>query len=194
MRFIIKRLSRRHTTAVAYLALFVALGGSSYAALRVGSEQIVNDSVRSRDIRNNEIRSKDVRDGALLAKDFEVGQLPAGPKGDLGARGEAGEQGPPGISGLVRVDATSANNSDSVKFANAICPAGKRVIGSGAELSGAASGIGVPPNQTTDVVIDEITPSEETVVPGIVIVRAYEDEPTAEDWRVNAYALCANVS
>lgn len=35
-----------HTTVVAYLALFVALGGSSYAAVRIGSRQIINNSVR----------------------------------------------------------------------------------------------------------------------------------------------------
>jgi hypothetical protein len=34
---------------VALLALFVALGGSSYAALRIGSPQIRNDSVLSAD-------------------------------------------------------------------------------------------------------------------------------------------------
>ena len=33
MRSILKRLLGRHTTAVAYLALFAALGGSAYAAM-----------------------------------------------------------------------------------------------------------------------------------------------------------------
>jgi hypothetical protein len=35
MRSILRRLSRRHGTAVAYLALFAALGGSAYAAVTV---------------------------------------------------------------------------------------------------------------------------------------------------------------
>jgi hypothetical protein len=75
--------------AVALLALFVALGGSSYAALeiRIGSAQIIDNSVRSRDIRNddvqgvdirdNEINSDDVSDGSLRAADFAPGELPA---------------------------------------------------------------------------------------------------------------------
>jgi hypothetical protein len=63
------------------LALFVALGGSSYAALHVGSKQIVNNSVRSKDIRNNDLRSADVRNGSLLPADFKPGALPAGPRG-----------------------------------------------------------------------------------------------------------------
>jgi hypothetical protein len=54
---------------VALLALFVALGGSSYAALRVGSAQIVNNSVRSKDIRNNDVRGKDIRNSTIGGRD-----------------------------------------------------------------------------------------------------------------------------
>jgi hypothetical protein len=57
--------------AVALLALFVALGGSSYAALRVGSRQIVNNSVRGVDIRNETIRSRDVRNNKLTGADIK---------------------------------------------------------------------------------------------------------------------------
>lgn len=72
---------------VAYLALFVALGGSSYAAVKIGSAQIANNSVRSIDLRNNDVRGKDVRDRTLTQKDlakgtltsdlFKAGELPA---------------------------------------------------------------------------------------------------------------------
>jgi hypothetical protein len=90
----------RHATIVAYLALFVALGGTSYAAIKpsIGSTQIINNSVRSKDIRNNEIRSTDVRDGSLLATDFRAGQLPVGPPGP---------QGPTGPTGAAGKDATN---------------------------------------------------------------------------------------
>ena len=40
MRSILKRLSRRHGTAVAYLALFAALGGSAYAAATITGKNI----------------------------------------------------------------------------------------------------------------------------------------------------------
>jgi hypothetical protein len=64
---------------VAVLALFVALGGSSYAAMRIqiGSAQIIDNSVQSRDIRNNDVRSVDIRDGSLHANDFAPGLLPS---------------------------------------------------------------------------------------------------------------------
>jgi len=83
-------------TAIACLALFVALGGSSYAALRVDSAEIVDNTVRSGDIRNNSVSSRDVRDGSLRAGDFASDQLPAGPQGPRGSQGLPGATGPKG--------------------------------------------------------------------------------------------------
>ncbi len=85
---------RRHH--VALLALFVALGGTSYAAATgsIDSREIKNNTVRSKDIRDNQVRSRDVRNFSLLEKDFKVGQLPAGPTGPRGATGPTGAPGP----------------------------------------------------------------------------------------------------
>lgn len=55
---------------VAMVALFIALGGSSYAAWQVGSEQIVDNSVRSRDLRDNDIRGRDIHTGAVRSADL----------------------------------------------------------------------------------------------------------------------------
>ena len=57
------------------LALFLALGGVSYAAIRVGSAQIRNNSVRTQDLRNNDIRSKDVRNRTLVGRDVLTNAL-----------------------------------------------------------------------------------------------------------------------
>jgi hypothetical protein len=55
-----------HATVVAYLALFVALGGTSaYAANTVFSTDIVDGEVKSADIGNNEIGSADVKDNTI---------------------------------------------------------------------------------------------------------------------------------
>jgi hypothetical protein len=51
------------------LALFLALGGVSYAAFSVGSAQIRDNSVRTQDLRNNNIRSRDVRNRTLVGRD-----------------------------------------------------------------------------------------------------------------------------
>jgi hypothetical protein len=180
-----------YANLIATIALFVALGATSYAVATgsIGTREIKNNSIRTKDVRNNDIRSKDVRNGTLLAEDFKAGQLPAGPKGETGAEGA---QGGPGVSGLQLVFATSAVDSKSPKSANAICPAGKRVIGSGGNHAGGVSGS--DPNGLTDVVIDQIQPSDENTVPGNVLVSAFEEEPTGASWAVTAFALCANVS
>lgn len=57
------------SNTVSVLALFVALGGTSYAALQVGSAQIVDNSVRSTDVRDNDIRGRDIRNGTVRSAD-----------------------------------------------------------------------------------------------------------------------------
>jgi hypothetical protein len=92
--------SRRPSPAmlVALLALFVALGGSSYAALQVrvnsvGSKQLRNNAVTSKKIKNGAVNSSKVMNGSLVSADFRAGQLPAGPQGLRGLQGERGERG-----------------------------------------------------------------------------------------------------
>ena len=60
---------------VALIALFVALGGSSYAAIKVGSKNIKRGAVGSRAIANNSIRSTDVHDGSITSRDVKNDSL-----------------------------------------------------------------------------------------------------------------------
>ena len=71
--------------AVAYLALFVALGGTSYAAVA-----LPKNSVGTAQLQKDAVRSADVKNGSLKSADFKAGQLPAGPPGAAGAPGPAG--------------------------------------------------------------------------------------------------------
>jgi hypothetical protein len=85
--------------AVAYLALFVALGGSSYAAIKLPAS-----SVGTKQLKNGAVNSAKVRDGSLLSRDFKAGEIPAGARGPQGAKGDlgaAGAQGPVGAQGLA---------------------------------------------------------------------------------------------
>jgi hypothetical protein len=87
-----------YANVVASLALFLALGGVSYAAVT-----LPKNSVGSKQIRPNAVTSSKVKDGSLLSKDFKAGQLPKGAKGDPGAtgpQGPQGAQGAPGSQGL----------------------------------------------------------------------------------------------
>jgi hypothetical protein len=66
------RLRARLTYAnvVATLALFLALGGASYASARFGSGSIINNSVRTQDLRNNDVRSRDIRNNNIRSRDI----------------------------------------------------------------------------------------------------------------------------
>ncbi len=101
-------LRRRPTpaTVISLIALFVALGGTTYAAATIGSAQIKNNSIKSKDIRkgavsssdlkNGGVRSVDVQNGALKAQDFATGELKPGPQGPQGVKGDKGDTGQPG--------------------------------------------------------------------------------------------------
>jgi hypothetical protein len=76
-------------TVLSLLALFVSLGGVSYAATTIGSKQIKNNSVASKDIKNSTILTKDLASKTRSAL-----------SGARGATGPAGPTGPPGRSAL----------------------------------------------------------------------------------------------
>lgn len=94
-----RRIRLTYANVVASIALFAALGGSSYAAISVTGAQVRDNSLTGRDIRNASLTGSDVRDQSLLARDFKQGQLPAGPQGAPGAPGQKGETGAPGVKG-----------------------------------------------------------------------------------------------
>jgi hypothetical protein len=106
-----------YSNITATLALFVALGGSSYAAVSlnknsVRSQHIKNGQVKRADLAGNAITSLQVADGSLRAEDFGPGALragsdgaagPEGPAGPTGPEGSAGPGGPQGPSGVIDV-------------------------------------------------------------------------------------------
>jgi hypothetical protein len=75
-----------YSNVIATIALFAALGGSSYAATQIAK---------------NSVSSRQVRDRSLLARDFRPGQLKAGPAGPAGPAGATGAIGPAGPAGAV---------------------------------------------------------------------------------------------
>jgi len=87
---------------VALIALFVALGGSSYAVVTlsknsVRSIHIKDGQVKRSDLRKSAVDSAKVKNGSLLSTDFKSGQ--GGPKGDPGTPGLPGPRGLPGSPG-----------------------------------------------------------------------------------------------
>lgn len=111
----------KHPTVIAYLALFTALGGTSYAALSlpansVGSRQIRNHSVKPLDLAHaaQPLSAQKLRDIVTDVVTDPTNQLtisvksekgdkgdtgPAGPQGAIGPQGPTGDDGPQGARG-----------------------------------------------------------------------------------------------
>lgn len=88
---------RKHVTppmVMSTLALFVALGGTGYAAVKLPAK-----SVGSKQLQSSAVSSSKVKNGSLLAKDFKAKELKAGPRGTTGARGAGGPAGATGAQG-----------------------------------------------------------------------------------------------
>jgi hypothetical protein len=148
------------SNAVAYAALFVALGGTSYAAVKlpansVTGKQIASSAVGTSELRDGAVTAAKVRD--LTAAAFKSGELealagrpgepgvrgpvgpagapgsggPAGPKGETGLAGPAGSPGRDGFAELVYVDRTVTSPAGEQSFVSVFCPAGTSVLGGG---------------------------------------------------------------
>lgn len=88
----------RYANVTATLALVIALGGTSYAAVTITGKNIRNGSIKRVDLGNNSVTSAKVKNGSLTSRDLKAGLLAGirGPKGDKGDKGEKGERGEPG--------------------------------------------------------------------------------------------------
>jgi hypothetical protein len=80
---------------VALLALFVALGGTGYAALK-----LPKNSVGSKQIKSNAVTSPKVKARSLRLSDFNAAAR-AGLRGSQGPQGLGGPQGPKGDTGAA---------------------------------------------------------------------------------------------
>lgn len=113
MARLISRLSYANVMATA--AMFVALGGSSYAAVTlsknsVTSTSIKNGQVKTADLATNAVTSAKVKDFSLLSEDFKPGQLVAGAPGPAGPGGPKGDTGPTGLQGPKGDTGTNGTN------------------------------------------------------------------------------------
>jgi hypothetical protein len=120
---------------VALLALFVALGGTSYAA---SAALVPKNSVGSAQVINGSLQKGDLSKKAVVALKGAQGQQGAqgaqGATGSAGAAGAVGATGPPGISGYVVVTTTTPLANGAFAGLSAPCPAGKKVLGGGLEI------------------------------------------------------------
>lgn len=108
--------------AVAMTALTISLGGTSYAAVKITSGDVKNNTLQGKDIKKGTITSSDVKDntlqsrdigksgvgasevrnGSLSGADFKAGTLTKGGTGATGPTGPTGPKGDQGPAGVGR--------------------------------------------------------------------------------------------
>src|ERR1044072_8538356 len=91
-----------YANVAASIALFVALGGTSYAVSSlprnsVGAEQLRTNSVGASEVRRGAVRSSELRDRGIRLRDISKSTRNA-------LQGRTGPQGPPGPTFAATVD------------------------------------------------------------------------------------------
>ena len=127
---LLKRLSP--ATVVASIALFVALGGTSVAAV---SALAPPNSVGTAQLRNNAVVSSKVRNGSLRRVDFAPRQLVPGPRGPAGPPGPTGPAGPGARWALVNPTGSIVVQSGGITVAAKPGP-GQYILNFGSAVAG----------------------------------------------------------
>lgn len=175
-----RRLS--YANVVATLALFIALGGTSFAAVTlaknsVRSSHITNGQVKRADLANRAVNSAKVANQSLLAEDFKPGQLAAGPQGPQGAKGDSG------ITTLKVRATTGAGGAATVN-----CRPGERVTGGGAHsVNGFVDGSGPTSEPLAFETTNGISFQDYTPTSWSATARDLNGDPTD----VTAWVICA---
>lgn len=134
---------RRHlnpSLVISCIALFVALGGVSWAAVK-----LPRNSVGTAQIKSDAVTGSKVKAGSLSATDFAAGELPRGPQGERGLQGATGPQGAQGAAGAAGISGYEVIRKTTGHIGAAStsieCPSGKKVFGGGAFTAGATSSV-----------------------------------------------------
>lgn len=108
-----KRLRQRTTFAnvTALLALFIALGGTSYAALSLPRNSVGSPQIRARAVGPSELRTQAVSGRSVRNRSLTVSDIAPSSRAALRGHGAPGPQGVPGPAGPTGITYRAAVNS-----------------------------------------------------------------------------------
>ena len=180
-----------YANVIATIALFLALGGSSYAALNlpkgsVGPKQLQKNSVSSKKVKPRSLLKSDIKKSALAS--LQGAQGPQGPQGLQGPQGVAGAPGAPGATNVIaRHSAFTVIAPDTNDNAQVDCLPGETATGGGIETTNGHTG---------DMMAGVSRPvSGADDKPTGWYVRAFNIDRNADDMgniSVRAYIVCAS--
>jgi Collagen triple helix repeat (20 copies) len=181
------------------VALFVALGGSSYAAITVTGKTVVNGSLTGKDVKRESLGGRQVK--GLTARDFKRGRLPRGPAGmpgpagtagAPGAAGAAGPQGPPGPEGPQGAQGPPGATNVTGRFSEVVESgpgAPQTIVATASCLSGErATGGGFAIGNLSNNDDDQVRSSSSGTQTHRVIVDDWNDDGA----QVRAHVTCAS--
>jgi hypothetical protein len=146
MRLPIRRLGRRHSVVVSYVALFTALGGSAYAANLVTSTDIADETIQAQDIAPGAVANDELRDESVTQHKLHYNSVdgskvinnslssPDVANGGLYGYDPADGSVKAADLGLVTVQQESGSDPQMSKTVSATCPSGMRAIGGGGNI------------------------------------------------------------
>jgi hypothetical protein len=186
-----------YTNVTATIALFVALGGTSYAAATLSGADVRNGSVTGADLKSESVKGRDVDNGTLTGSDIRSGSLTASDVESLTAADlkagqlAAGPPGPPGTTQVLtrRVAGVALAQGDN-KEVVASCLPGEVAVGGGG-FHDAPNDKAVVIGYTHPLEADGSTP-EDGDRPTQWLVAGRNSIVFGADSTVTAYVLCAN--
>jgi len=119
---------------VACIALIVALGGASYAAIALPANSVATKQLKKKAVTSAKLHAQAVTPSKVAPSTIALFRGQTGAKGDSGAPGQPGapgQNGKNGVSGYKVVSAQSLYSNTASKTLNINCPVGKVPIGGG---------------------------------------------------------------
>jgi hypothetical protein len=179
----LRRLTDRLTYAnvVATMALFIALGGTSYAAIKlphnsVGSTQIKTGAVHTGEIRDRTIRLQDISRSARASLHGQTG--PQGPQGPAGAPAIKHFASVSSAGGFLRGDAKSGGRDSAI---------GAYVVGFAESVSGCAYTATLGTTDASTAPAGRVTVNDHA---GAVGVQTYDAAGTPTDLPFHLIVAC----
>jgi hypothetical protein len=179
----LRRLTNRLTYAnvVATMALFIALGGTSYAAIKlphnsVGSEQIKTGAVHTGEIRDRTIRLQDINAAARASL-----------RGQAGPQGAQGPAGPAAVRHFAVVNAAGTFLRGDAKSGGSDTAIGTYVVGFAETVSGCAYTATLGTTDSSTVPAGRITVNDHA---GAVGVQTYDAAGTPTNLPFHLIVAC----